>query len=241
MEVRNRLFVNYKLSIVYFSGMFCGCATLLNLCKIFNRNRYKLTHKVSSPCTHNHTFHTGRFFCHGHQNKTNDKHTTKRQTSQPAVTRAHDGGRSFSDFLGSVNFQFCKILKKPVSIVAFIWCSLFQILPPPTGHWKRCVPSATMVVTKDVFLPTEEELTVPEVNLSGPALRAGAYHLGKQCEAENNVRSWGAGRGRALPADSGSKPGFLEAKICYIIVLTWRWTITNELRGVELFVSNEFK
>lgn len=43
-----------------------------------------------------------------------------------------------------------------------------------------------MVVTKDVYLPTEEELTVPEVNLSGPALRAGAFHLGKQCEAENN-------------------------------------------------------
>lgn len=79
-----------------------------------------------------------------------------------------------------------------------------------------------MVVTKDVFLPTEEELTVPEVNLSGPALRAGAYHLGKQCEAENNVRTWGAGRGQALPAESGLKPGFLEAKICYIIFLTWR-------------------
>lgn len=43
-----------------------------------------------------------------------------------------------------------------------------------------------MVVTKDTFLPTEEELTVPEINLSGPALRAGAFHLGKYCEAQNN-------------------------------------------------------
>lgn len=44
-----------------------------------------------------------------------------------------------------------------------------------------------MVLTNDVYLPSEEELTVPEVNLSGPALRAGAFHLGKACEAENNV------------------------------------------------------
>ncbi|XP_055622482.1 NADH dehydrogenase [ubiquinone] 1 alpha subcomplex subunit 8 [Toxorhynchites rutilus septentrionalis] len=43
-----------------------------------------------------------------------------------------------------------------------------------------------MVVTKDTYLPTDEELTIPEVNLSGPALRAGAFHLGKHCESENN-------------------------------------------------------
>jgi len=45
-----------------------------------------------------------------------------------------------------------------------------------------------MVVTADVYLPPEEELTVQEVNLSGPALRAGAFHYGKYCEFENNVR-----------------------------------------------------
>ncbi|XP_059613262.1 NADH dehydrogenase [ubiquinone] 1 alpha subcomplex subunit 8 [Phlebotomus argentipes] len=43
-----------------------------------------------------------------------------------------------------------------------------------------------MVVTYNVELPTEEELTVPEVNLSGPALKAGAFHLGKYCEFQNN-------------------------------------------------------
>uniref|UniRef100_A0A6B2EIC7 NADH dehydrogenase [ubiquinone] 1 alpha subcomplex subunit 8 n=1 Tax=Phlebotomus kandelakii TaxID=1109342 RepID=A0A6B2EIC7_9DIPT len=43
-----------------------------------------------------------------------------------------------------------------------------------------------MVVTFKVELPTEEELTVPEVNLSGPALKAGAFHLGKYCEFQNN-------------------------------------------------------
>nr|CAI5847992.1 unnamed protein product [Callosobruchus analis] len=43
-----------------------------------------------------------------------------------------------------------------------------------------------MVVTDSVNLPTEEELTVQEVNLSGPALKAGAFHLGKACEFENN-------------------------------------------------------
>lgn len=46
-----------------------------------------------------------------------------------------------------------------------------------------------MVVTNDHILPTEEELTVTEVELSTPALRAGAFHLGKSCENENNVSS----------------------------------------------------
>lgn len=45
-----------------------------------------------------------------------------------------------------------------------------------------------MVVTTDIYLPSEEELTVQEVNLSGPALRAGAFHYGKYCEFQNNVR-----------------------------------------------------
>jgi hypothetical protein len=45
-----------------------------------------------------------------------------------------------------------------------------------------------MVVTNDVKLPSNEELTVPvEIKLSGAALRAGAFHLGKYCENENNV------------------------------------------------------
>ncbi|XP_060528089.1 NADH dehydrogenase [ubiquinone] 1 alpha subcomplex subunit 8 [Cylas formicarius] len=43
-----------------------------------------------------------------------------------------------------------------------------------------------MTVTDEITLPTEEELTVQEINLSGPALRAGAFHLGKACEFENN-------------------------------------------------------
>lgn len=45
-----------------------------------------------------------------------------------------------------------------------------------------------MSITEDVYLPSEEELTVPEVNISGSALKAGANHLGKSCEFENNVR-----------------------------------------------------
>ncbi|CAD7077350.1 unnamed protein product [Hermetia illucens] len=43
-----------------------------------------------------------------------------------------------------------------------------------------------MVITSEVHLPTEEELTVPEVNISSAALRAGAFHLGKDCLNENN-------------------------------------------------------
>lgn len=45
-----------------------------------------------------------------------------------------------------------------------------------------------MSITEDIHLPTEEELTVQEINLSGSALKAGAFHLGKVCEFENNVR-----------------------------------------------------
>uniref|UniRef100_A0A1B0FGT5 Uncharacterized protein n=1 Tax=Glossina morsitans morsitans TaxID=37546 RepID=A0A1B0FGT5_GLOMM len=39
-----------------------------------------------------------------------------------------------------------------------------------------------MVVTNVVSLPTEEKLTVTELNLPTAALRAGAFHLGKSCE-----------------------------------------------------------
>lgn len=44
-----------------------------------------------------------------------------------------------------------------------------------------------MVISSDINLPTEEELSVQEVNLSGPALRAGSFHMGKYCEYQNNV------------------------------------------------------
>lgn len=43
------------------------------------------------------------------------------------------------------------------------------------------------MATFDLELPNDEELTVPEVNISSPALRAGAFHLGKHCENQNNV------------------------------------------------------
>lgn len=47
------------------------------------------------------------------------------------------------------------------------------------------------MITKDFSLPTEEELTVQEINISTPALRAAAFHVGKQCEKQNNVRGMG--------------------------------------------------
>ena len=43
-----------------------------------------------------------------------------------------------------------------------------------------------MVLTKDIWLPSEAELTVEEVPLGTPSLRAGAMHLGKVCEVQNN-------------------------------------------------------
>lgn len=44
-----------------------------------------------------------------------------------------------------------------------------------------------MVVTNNVVLPEDSELTVEEVNLSTATLRAGSFHLGKYCENQNNV------------------------------------------------------
>lgn len=44
-----------------------------------------------------------------------------------------------------------------------------------------------MVVTANVKLPTDEELTVQEIEISTPGLRAAAFHLGKACEDINNV------------------------------------------------------
>jgi len=43
-----------------------------------------------------------------------------------------------------------------------------------------------MVLTDKTYLPTEAELTVEEVPLGTPYLKAGAFHLGKTCEAVNN-------------------------------------------------------
>lgn len=44
-----------------------------------------------------------------------------------------------------------------------------------------------MGVTDDTYLPTEEELNIHEINISGPALKAAAHHLGNACLQENNV------------------------------------------------------
>lgn len=43
------------------------------------------------------------------------------------------------------------------------------------------------MLTKDFQLPSEEELTVQEINISTPSLRAAAFHIGNTCEAQNNV------------------------------------------------------
>ena len=42
------------------------------------------------------------------------------------------------------------------------------------------------MLTKDTWLPTEEELTVEEVPLGTPFLKAAAHHTGKYCETVNN-------------------------------------------------------
>ena len=43
-----------------------------------------------------------------------------------------------------------------------------------------------MVFTKEYKFPSDEELKVEECPLGSPYIRAGAHHLGKYCEAQNN-------------------------------------------------------
>ncbi|XP_044744558.1 NADH dehydrogenase [ubiquinone] 1 alpha subcomplex subunit 8 [Coccinella septempunctata] len=43
-----------------------------------------------------------------------------------------------------------------------------------------------MSITEETYLPTDDELTVQEVNLSGPVLKAAAFHYGLACLNENN-------------------------------------------------------
>ncbi len=44
-----------------------------------------------------------------------------------------------------------------------------------------------MVLTEETSLPTVEELSVQEINVSTPYLKAASMFLGKQCETVNNV------------------------------------------------------
>lgn len=43
------------------------------------------------------------------------------------------------------------------------------------------------MITKDTVLPEFEDLKTEECKLGTPFLIAGAFHLGKHCEAANNV------------------------------------------------------
>lgn len=45
-----------------------------------------------------------------------------------------------------------------------------------------------MGITDEAYLPTDADLTVQEINVSGPILKAAGHHLGNACEFENNVR-----------------------------------------------------
>ncbi|XP_067144701.1 NADH dehydrogenase [ubiquinone] 1 alpha subcomplex subunit 8 [Centruroides vittatus] len=42
-----------------------------------------------------------------------------------------------------------------------------------------------MPFEEDFYLPEESELTVQEVNISTPSLKAGAYHYGSYCDRKN--------------------------------------------------------
>lgn len=65
-------------------------------------------------------------------------------------------------------------------------CCGDQLVP-----FSRVRKTSSKMITKDFTLPTEEDLTVQEINISTPALRAAAFHVGKECEKQNNVRRMG--------------------------------------------------
>ncbi|XP_011308817.1 NADH dehydrogenase [ubiquinone] 1 alpha subcomplex subunit 8 [Fopius arisanus] len=43
-----------------------------------------------------------------------------------------------------------------------------------------------MVVTDKTYIPSDEELTVQELNISYPVLQAASFYVGKACEYHNN-------------------------------------------------------
>lgn len=47
-----------------------------------------------------------------------------------------------------------------------------------------------MPFTEDYYLPSQEELTVQEINLSAPLLKAGAVHFGKYCDEQCKVSKY---------------------------------------------------
>lgn len=44
-----------------------------------------------------------------------------------------------------------------------------------------------MVLTKEVSLPSDQDLTTQEIEISTSGLRAASFHMGKVCENVNNV------------------------------------------------------
>lgn len=46
-----------------------------------------------------------------------------------------------------------------------------------------------MSFTKDMKLPSYEDLECPVVNVTAPVLRAGSFHLAKYCDLQFKVRS----------------------------------------------------
>ena len=44
-----------------------------------------------------------------------------------------------------------------------------------------------MVFTNDDYLPTFDELKMPEIQMTSAPLRAGAQHFGKYCDQQSKV------------------------------------------------------
>ena len=51
-----------------------------------------------------------------------------------------------------------------------------------------CFDQLKMVLTDDIILPSDEELTVQEINVSSPVLRATAAYMGYYCDEKCKVR-----------------------------------------------------
>jgi hypothetical protein len=44
-----------------------------------------------------------------------------------------------------------------------------------------------MTATNETYLPTYEDLKVPPLNLTSPALRAGAFYFAQYCDLQSKV------------------------------------------------------
>jgi len=102
-----------------------------------------------------------------------------------------------------------------------------------------------MVITKQVTLPTEEELSVQEINVSTPGLRAASFHMGKACENVNNVSIYNTTSIYNLQLIRSSSCSILLVLYklnCEIVIISvWNFLYFNSFKQEFMLCRQEYR